>query len=269
MLLVVPIGIVTGFGFAAFGVLIAAVAKTIDNFNYVTSAVLTPMFLVAGTFFPISSLPQGLRTIAQFNPLYHCVALVRDVSLNTMVSRGLPARRGAPGVRRADVAPGGLAAGVAPDRLTPSLHARSHNRQRPPPAGDPAERAGSSSTWRRSAWTTLPQRGTWCMFEAPDAPSPMLGIGVHILPPGERPGYYHAESEQEGFLVLSGECIAIVEGEERRLRAWDYLHCPPGTRHITVGAGDEPCAILMVGTRTPAMRSNIRWSPPRPATVPR
>jgi uncharacterized cupin superfamily protein len=100
-------------------------------------------------------------------------------------------------------------------------------------------------------WTTLPERGTWCMFEAPDAPSAMLGIGVHILAPGERPGYYHAESEQEGFLVLSGECIAVVEGEERRLRAWDYLHCPPGTRHITVGAGDEPCAILMVGTRTP------------------
>lgn len=84
MLLVVLIGFVTGFGFAAFGVLIAAIAKTIDNFNYVTSAVLTPMFLVAGTFFPISSLPHGLRTIATFNPLYHCVALVRDVSLNTI-----------------------------------------------------------------------------------------------------------------------------------------------------------------------------------------
>jgi lipooligosaccharide transport system permease protein len=84
MLLVPLIGFVTGFGFAAFGVLIAAVAKTIDNFNYVTSAVLTPMFLVAGTFFPISSLPPGLRTIAEFNPLYHCVALVRDVSLDTI-----------------------------------------------------------------------------------------------------------------------------------------------------------------------------------------
>jgi lipooligosaccharide transport system permease protein len=86
MLLVPLIGFVTGFGFAAFGVLIAAVAKTIDNFNYVTSAVLTPMFLVAGTFFPISALPHGLRTIAQFNPLYHCVSLVRDVSLNTFVT---------------------------------------------------------------------------------------------------------------------------------------------------------------------------------------
>ena len=81
MLLVIPIGILTGFGFAAFGVLIAAVAKTIDNFNYITSAVLTPMFLVAGTFFPISTLPPVLRAIARLNPLYHCVALVRDVSL--------------------------------------------------------------------------------------------------------------------------------------------------------------------------------------------
>ncbi len=81
MLLVVPIGFVTGFGFAAFGVTIAAVAKTIDNFNYVTSAVLTPMFLVAGTFFPISKLPAVLRAISQVNPLYHCVQLVRDASL--------------------------------------------------------------------------------------------------------------------------------------------------------------------------------------------
>jgi lipooligosaccharide transport system permease protein len=84
MLLVPFIGFVTGFGFAAFGVLIAAVAKTIDNFNYVTSAVLTPMFLVAGTFFPISTLPPVLRTIAQFNPLYHCVALVRTACLGTL-----------------------------------------------------------------------------------------------------------------------------------------------------------------------------------------
>ncbi|HSZ70504.1 MAG TPA: ABC transporter permease [Solirubrobacteraceae bacterium] len=78
ILLVVPIGFLTGFGFASFGVAIAAVAKTIDNFNYVTSAVLTPLFLVAGTFFPVSSLPPGVRTVAQFNPLFHCVQLVRD-----------------------------------------------------------------------------------------------------------------------------------------------------------------------------------------------
>jgi len=81
MLLVVPIGIVTGFGFAAFGVLLAAIARTIDNFNYITSAVLTPMFLVAGTFFPVGSLPAGIRQIALVNPLYHCVQLVRDATL--------------------------------------------------------------------------------------------------------------------------------------------------------------------------------------------
>ena len=81
MLLVPFVGFVTGFGFASFGVLVAAVAKTIDNFNYVTSAVLTPLFLVAGTFFPISTFPPVLHAIAELNPLYHCVALVRDSSL--------------------------------------------------------------------------------------------------------------------------------------------------------------------------------------------
>jgi lipooligosaccharide transport system permease protein len=89
MLLVPLIGFVTGFGFCSFGVLVAAIAKTIDNFNYVTSAVLTPMFLVAGTFFPIDALPAGLRTIALFNPLYHCVLLVRDVSLDHFSSRDI------------------------------------------------------------------------------------------------------------------------------------------------------------------------------------
>ncbi len=101
------------------------------------------------------------------------------------------------------------------------------------------------------AWAAVPGGGTWCVFEPPSAPSPLLGIGVHVLGPGETPGMYHAESAQEGFLVLSGECLAIVEGQEGHMRAWDYLHCPPGTAHILVGAGDGPCAILMVGTRGP------------------
>jgi lipooligosaccharide transport system permease protein len=84
MLLVPFIGFITGFGFASFGVVIAAVAKTIDNFNYVTSAVLTPMFLVAGTFFPISTFPPLLHLIAELNPLYHCVQLVRDAVLGPL-----------------------------------------------------------------------------------------------------------------------------------------------------------------------------------------
>jgi lipooligosaccharide transport system permease protein len=84
MLLVPFVGFVTGFGFASFGVLVAAVAKTIDNFNYVTSAVLTPLFLVAGTFFPISTFPPVLHAIAELNPLYHCVQLVRDAALGLL-----------------------------------------------------------------------------------------------------------------------------------------------------------------------------------------
>lgn len=99
-------------------------------------------------------------------------------------------------------------------------------------------------------WATAEGGGIWCTFDPPDTRSPVLGIGVHILRPGESPGYYHAESNQEDFLVLAGECIAIVEGEEHRLGPWDVLHCPPGTAHITVGAGDGPCAILMAGTRS-------------------
>ena len=84
MLLVPLIGFITGFGFVGFGVTVAAIAKTIDNFNYITSAVLTPMFLVAGTFFPVSNLPNGIRQVAQVNPLYHCVQLVRDASLGAL-----------------------------------------------------------------------------------------------------------------------------------------------------------------------------------------
>ncbi|MGN6373551.1 MAG: ABC transporter permease [Solirubrobacteraceae bacterium] len=84
MLLVPLIGFVTGLGFACFGVTVAAIAKTIDNFNYITSAVLTPLFLVAGTFFPISNLPEWARIAAQFNPLYHCVQLVRDASIGSL-----------------------------------------------------------------------------------------------------------------------------------------------------------------------------------------
>jgi lipooligosaccharide transport system permease protein len=89
MLLVPFICFFTGFGFAAFGVTVAAVAKTIDNFNYITSAVLTPMFLVAGTFFPVSSLPDGVRQVAQVNPLFHCVQLVRDASFGGLSSADL------------------------------------------------------------------------------------------------------------------------------------------------------------------------------------
>lgn len=69
------------------------------------------------------------------------------------------------------------------------------------------------------------------------------------MEPGEPNGRYHSEPVQEDFLVLYGECIAIVDGEERVLRQWDFLHCPAGTDHIFVGAGDGPCAVVMIGSR--------------------
>jgi uncharacterized cupin superfamily protein len=80
---------------------------------------------------------------------------------------------------------------------------------------------------------------------------PFSDVGVHlrILWPGQPNALYHSEGVQEGFLVLSGECTLIVEEEERALRQWDYFHCPAGTHHILVGAGQEPCAILMLGAR--------------------
>ena len=114
---------------------------------------------------------------------------------------------------------------------------------------------------REASWTRCRHRvGTWVGFEA-EGVRQQFGIGVHMLMPGESPGRYHSESDQEGFLVLAGECVLVVEGEERRLRQWDFFHCPPGTAHITIGAGEEPCAIFMLGARTPGKAYRLH---PRP-----
>ena len=91
--------------------------------------------------------------------------------------------------------------------------------------------------------------GSECGFESSRAEFPELGFRLHVLPPGEPNGLYHAESTQEDFLVLSGECRLLVDGEERILRAWDFFHSPAETEHIFIGAGDDPCAILMAGAR--------------------
>jgi lipooligosaccharide transport system permease protein len=80
MLLVIPIGLLTGFGFAAAGMLIAALVENFDNTSYVQSLVITPMFLLAGTFFPIDQLPQWAQTLSWLNPLYNCVELVRHAA---------------------------------------------------------------------------------------------------------------------------------------------------------------------------------------------
>jgi uncharacterized cupin superfamily protein len=86
-------------------------------------------------------------------------------------------------------------------------------------------------------------------LESREHPFGDIGVQVRVVWPGDPNALYHSEGVQEGFLVLSGECMLIVEEEERVLRQWDYFHCPAGTRHVMVGAGDGPCAILMIGAR--------------------
>jgi uncharacterized cupin superfamily protein len=76
-----------------------------------------------------------------------------------------------------------------------------------------------------------------------------LGFRLVVLEPGVPYCMYHGESDQEDFLVVSGECILVIEGEERRLKQWDFVHCPSWTEHVFVGAGDGPCVIVMVGAR--------------------
>jgi quercetin dioxygenase-like cupin family protein len=92
--------------------------------------------------------------------------------------------------------------------------------------------------------------GIVCSPEPPDARFGEFGVNVCVLEPGQFNARYHRENAQEGFLVLSGSCLLIVEGQERRLASGDYFHSPPLTGHVLVGAGDGPCTVVMVGGRT-------------------
>jgi uncharacterized cupin superfamily protein len=101
---------------------------------------------------------------------------------------------------------------------------------------------------REARWRDYGPLGKACDFEGKRR-FKQLGINISILAPGEPLGLYHRENRQEGFLVIVGECLLIVEGEERRLRAWDFFHCPGGTAHVLVGAGDTPAIVVAVGAR--------------------
>jgi uncharacterized cupin superfamily protein len=112
-----------------------------------------------------------------------------------------------------------------------------------------------------AAWLTNEVFGARCVFEAnrpvlrrrPDLDVyafAELGITLAVIWPGQPSGLYHAETNQENFLVLRGACVLVVEGEERKLRAWDFVHCPPGTAHVFVGTGEGPCVLFMVGRRS-------------------
>jgi len=115
---------------------------------------------------------------------------------------------------------------------------------------------------RDAAWVTGETFGSRCVFEASprvvqNSPGveprwfPQVGVNLDVIMPGQPSGLYHSETAQEDMLVLHGECILRIEGEERPLRAWDFVHCPPGTAHSFVGAGNGPCVIFMVGARPP------------------
>jgi len=101
---------------------------------------------------------------------------------------------------------------------------------------------------RESRWYHTSGRSAVCDFEG-DVDFAQIGINVSVLQPGESMGMYHWEADQEDFLVLSGEALLLVEGEERPLRAWDFVHCPPETKHIILGAGQGPCLVLAIGAR--------------------
>ncbi len=100
---------------------------------------------------------------------------------------------------------------------------------------------------RNATWVRSEERGQDTDFEGKQEWT-QLGFRIQIIGPGQR-GIYHRESGQESFLVVSGECLLLIEGEERQLKAWDFVHCPPWTEHVFVGAGDGPCAIVGVGAR--------------------
>jgi uncharacterized cupin superfamily protein len=102
---------------------------------------------------------------------------------------------------------------------------------------------------RETRWFDSDGLGRFGIFDSQDARFDQIGIGIGILRPGEPNCMYHAEEMQEDFLVLSGECLLIVEGQERSLAPWDFVHCPPWTKHVFVGAGDGPCIVVGVGAR--------------------
>ena len=108
---------------------------------------------------------------------------------------------------------------------------------------------------RDAEWRHAEGRGAVCAalddFENVRRPV-QLGVNPFVLEPGEPMAMYHWEGDQEDFLVVSGEAVLVVEGEERPLRAWDLVHCPPQTKHVIVGAGTGPCVVIAVGARAHA-----------------
>jgi quercetin dioxygenase-like cupin family protein len=109
---------------------------------------------------------------------------------------------------------------------------------------------------RDAEWRHADGRGAVCVvsddFEGWRRDADQLGVNPFVLEPGEPMAMYHREADEEAFLVVSGEAVLIVEGQERQLHAWDFVHCPPPTKHVIVGAGSGPCLVIAVGSRAHA-----------------
>jgi uncharacterized cupin superfamily protein len=105
---------------------------------------------------------------------------------------------------------------------------------------------------RDGRWYSREGRPALCDLEG-DTQFPQLGINIQVLWPGEPMAMYHWEADQEDFLVVSGEGLLIIEGQERPLKAWDFVHCPPETKHTILGAGGGPCVVVAVGARERSM----------------
>src|SRR4051812_21137885 len=106
-------------------------------------------------------------------------------------------------------------------------------------------------------WVHADGRSARCHFEGRTF-FDQVGISIGVHQPGEAMAMYHWEADQEDFLVVSGEGILIVEGEERPLEQWDFVHCPPGTKHVLVGAGTEPFVVVAIGARVNSV-DNPDW----------
>lgn len=102
---------------------------------------------------------------------------------------------------------------------------------------------------RDARWLDNETFGAYTRFEREGERFEQVGINIGVLEPGQPACLYHGEEDQEGFLVLSGTPLLLIEGEERQLQPWDYVHCPPWTEHVIVGAGDGPSVVLAVGGR--------------------
>ena len=101
---------------------------------------------------------------------------------------------------------------------------------------------------RDARWWHSDERGAVCELDG-EPEFEQVGINPFVLEPGQPMAMYHWEADQEDFLVISGEAMLVVEGEERLLRTWDFVHCPPETKHVIVGAGSRPCLVLAIGAR--------------------